>query len=93
MNCRFKHDCVNHPFECLKCKEKATNIEPHPYLADHKRIVRRFKAFFGNQSITPADVKLNDWLRDNPKVRLISWQYSQARMGDHSICIEYEEEV
>ncbi len=95
MNCRFKHDCVNNPFECLKCKEKATYSDLYPCFADHKpvRKVRRFKIFFGNHLTVPADDILNEWVKNNPKVRIIEWQYSQARMGDHSICIEYEEEV
>lgn len=53
----------------------------------------KFKIIFGNPSSTPADVKMNNWLRDNPQVNVLSYQYQQARMGDHSICIVYEEET
>lgn len=51
----------------------------------------KFKIFFGNHTLVTADDKLNQWLRENPNVRVVNWQYDQARMGDHSICIEYVE--
>ena len=54
--------------------------------------VRKYKLFFGNSYMVSADVMLNNWVKENPKARIIEWQYDQARMGDHSICIEYEEE-
>jgi hypothetical protein len=52
----------------------------------------KFKIFFGNQSMTSADAKLNVWLKQNPSVEIVSYQYQQARMGDHSICIMYKGE-
>ena len=52
----------------------------------------KFKIFFGNHTLQSADEKLNQWLEENPNIKLVSWQYSQARMGDHSICVEYVEE-
>ena len=51
----------------------------------------KFKIFFGNLGDIRADRKLNEWLDDHPNAVLYGWQYQQARMGDHSICIEYEE--
>ena len=54
--------------------------------------MRRFKIFFGTHGSlgeNTAENKINDWLEKNPDVYIISWQYQQARMGDHSICIEY----
>ena len=52
----------------------------------------KFKIFFGNPSSVSADTKLNNWMRENPHVRVLNYQYQQARMGDHSICITYMEE-
>lgn len=52
----------------------------------------KFMIFFGNSTTVPADVKLNNWLKENPRVRVLEYQYQQARMGDHSICIVYEED-
>lgn len=51
----------------------------------------KFKIFFGNHTLQTADDKLNQWLAENPSVRIIEWRYDQARMGDHSICIQYVE--
>ena len=51
----------------------------------------KFKIFFGNHTMISADTKLNQWLAENPSVSIVSWQYQQARMGDHSICIAYRE--
>ena len=52
----------------------------------------KFKIFFGNHTLQSADEKLNQWREEHPDVYIIGWQYSQARMGDHSICIEYTED-
>ena len=51
----------------------------------------KFMIFFGNSSSGRADSKINFWLKTNPNVRVLGWQYQQARMGDHSICVMYEE--
>jgi len=55
-----------------------------------------FKIFFGNYrpglESNQADYKLNQWLYEHLNVKIIDWQYQQARMGDHSICIRYVEE-
>ena len=51
----------------------------------------KFMIFFGNMSTNRADDKLNFWLKTNPNVRILSYQYQQARMGDHSICVTYED--
>ena len=54
----------------------------------------QFKIFMGtcNSAETMADVKANNWLQQNPDIRIIETTYIQARYGDHSICIMYEEE-
>lgn len=39
-----------------------------------------------------ASDDVNSWLKKNSKVKILSWQYSQARNGYHSICIMYCEE-
>ena len=51
----------------------------------------RFKTFFRSfpQHATEA---LNKWIDEHPKAKIIDYQYQQARCGDHSICIRYEEE-
>lgn len=51
----------------------------------------KFKIFCGNYTNVSADVKLNQWLAENPTVELVDWQYRQKRFGDHSICITYKE--
>lgn len=49
----------------------------------------RFKIFWGNHTSVSADEKLNQWIKENPLAVIIDWQYQQARLGDHSICIKY----
>ena len=51
----------------------------------------KFKTFFQSfpQYATEA---LNKWIEEHPKAKIIDYQYQQARYGDHSICIRYEEE-
>lgn len=54
----------------------------------------RFKIFFGTYgtvAVNTAENKINDWLKRNPDVYVLDWQYQQARMGDHSICIRYDD--
>lgn len=52
----------------------------------------KFKITFGTVS-NPADKQLNAWLTEsiNHNISIISMKYQQARYGDHSICIMYEE--
>lgn len=38
-----------------------------------------------------ADTKFNLWINNVPNIKIISLQYQQARYGDHSICVLYEE--
>ena len=47
---------------------------------DNSYIERRF-----------ADNVLNDWLKKNPKVEIISYQYQVSKYGYNSICIMYKE--
>ena len=59
-----------------------------------KKIKRvRFKIFFGNHMVQTADDMLNQWLAENPNAHILSYQYQEVRIGDHSICIQYEEVV
>ena len=50
------------------------------------------KLFFGNQGGTRADILFGEWIEEHPNVKIIEFKYDQARYGDHSICILYEEE-
>lgn len=56
----------------------------------------KFKIFFGcstnqlGRGMT-ADDKANAWLVENPYINILQMKYQQARYGDHSICIMYEE--
>lgn len=38
-----------------------------------------------------ADEVLNDWLKENPKVEIINFQYQLGRYRYNSICIMYKE--
>ena len=51
----------------------------------------RFKIFMGTYAMK-ADVDMNEWLDENPNVKVVDFKYQQARFGDHSICIMYEVE-
>lgn len=55
----------------------------------------QFKIFTGTVDCDAymADVKANDWLRQNPDIKIIEMRYQQARYGVHSICIMYEKEI
>lgn len=52
----------------------------------------RMKIFAGNlaSSTTAAD-KFNEWIEKNSNAEIVSVQYQQARYGDHSILVVYEE--
>ena len=91
MNCRLSNLCVNYPSKCLDCQTISEEINTLPHYEKRKPPVHKFKIFFGNHTLQTADDKLNQWLKENPSVRIIEWRYDQARMGDHSICIQYEE--
>lgn len=51
----------------------------------------RSKIFFGNVDGTRADVLFNDWIKEHPDILIREFRYQQARYGDHSIAILYEE--
>jgi hypothetical protein len=56
----------------------------------------KFKIFFGTTNNQlgngmSADDKANEWLAENPFVDILQMEYQQARYGDHSICIMYNE--
>ena len=51
----------------------------------------KFAIFFGSQSGTRADSKVNEWLKQHPNIRIIDSQYQATQVG-HSICIRYEED-
>lgn len=53
----------------------------------------QFKIFTGSYGTamgTTADVKANEWLKNNKDVSILDMKYQQVRFGDHSICIMYE---
>lgn len=50
----------------------------------------KFETFFCTFPQKATDY-LNEWIDEHPKVKILQFQYQQARMGDHSICIMYEE--
>jgi hypothetical protein len=51
----------------------------------------KFKLFFGEHTHR-ADEVANEWLAQHPNIKITTMRYQQARYGDHSICIMYEEE-
>ena len=91
MKCQKSDTCANYGKGCSDCMVMSAPYDETPYYVEkgHRKV--RFKTFFGNNTITLADVELNKWLDENPTVRVLAYQYQQARMGDHSICIMYEE--
>lgn len=88
MLCSKSDTCANHDICCDRCM--LSNYMWQCYVP--KKVVQtEFMIFFGNAATTRADDKLNAWLKRHPNVRILSYQYQQARMGDHSICVMYEE--
>lgn len=51
----------------------------------------KFESFFRVLPNHATDA-LNEWIDNHPKAKIIDFQFQQARYGDHSICIRYEEE-
>lgn len=51
----------------------------------------QFKIFWGQGQEHSSDAQLNEWLKENPDVEIIDWQYQMSRYGYHSICIRYKE--
>lgn len=49
------------------------------------------KIFFGNSDGTRADVLFNKWIQEHSDILIREFRYQQARYGDHSIAILYEE--
>lgn len=92
MKCSKSNTCANYGKGCSDCIVMASPYDDKPYYVEKKKQKVRFKTFFGNNTMTLADDELNKWLDANPNVRVVGYQYQQARMGDHSICIMYEEE-
>ena len=52
--------------------------------------MQKFKIFMGNSNET-ADIKANEWLKENPNIEIIDVKYQQVD-NDHSICILYKED-
>lgn len=92
MKCSKSNTCANYGKLCNDCMTISAPFDEIPYYVEKRNKNVKFKIFFGNPSSTQADAKLNEWLRQNPNARVVSYQYQQARMGDHSICIMYEED-
>lgn len=89
MRCHKSGICGNYPGKCRECWSTSDIVNNYPYFT--KRDLIEFKIFWGNHTSVSADVKLNQWLAENPSVELVEWQYQQARLGDHSICITYKD--
>lgn len=92
MKCSKSGTCGNYKNLCYDCKTMSAPHDETPYYVEKGGHRVRFKIFFGNHTMQSADDKLNQWLEQNPKVHIVSWQYQQSRIGDHAICIEYEGE-
>lgn len=52
----------------------------------------RVKLFFGNVAGTKADQLFGEWIEEHHTIKILDFKYQQARCGDHSIAILYEEE-
>lgn len=50
----------------------------------------KFKIFMGSQK-NHADIQANKWLEKHQNISIINVSYQQARYGDHSICIFYND--
>lgn len=97
MKCPRSNNCLSYPQKCTACAVTSSAFDNYPYFVeiaphyeDDKTDVK-FKIFWGNHTNVSADVKLNQWLEENPNVELVDWQYQQVRVGDHTICISYKE--
>ena len=53
--------------------------------------MRKFIIFTGNVK-NKADIKANEWLKEHLHISIINVSYQQANLGEHSICIFYEED-
>lgn len=91
MTCHNADFCANYPNACKECWTMADIYKYYPHYVEKENRDVKFKIFFGTLSENTADLKLNKWLSENPDVAIIDFRYSHARMGDHSICIMYEE--
>lgn len=90
MACSKSDTCANSKVRCYDCQVISSPFDKTPYYVEKKNVKVKFGIFFGSQTTTRADSKLNAWLDQNPNVRIISYQYQATQVG-HSICIEYEE--
>lgn len=93
MKCPHSNNCVGYPQKCKACEVTSSAFDNYPYFGEILPLGDKvkFKIFWGNHTSVSADVKLNQWLAENPAVELVDWQYRQVRLGDHSICIAYKE--
>jgi len=89
--CSKSDTCANYGDRCSDCVVIASPYDETPYYVEKRDKKVKFKIFFGGQSGTRADSKLNEWLKQNPNVRVVGYQYQATQVG-HSICIMYEEE-
>lgn len=51
----------------------------------------KVKIFSGNMGGVKADQVFGEWIEEHPNVKILQFKYQQARYGDHSIAILYEE--
>lgn len=90
MTCVKSSTCDNYGKKCRECWSMTDPWNTTPCYVRKNGSVK-FKIFYGNHTLQSADEKVNQWLNENPSIRLVEYQYQQARLGDHSICVMYEE--
>ena len=91
MKCPKSDICAFYPRMCKVCEVFSNETNQFPYFTRFQCDNVKFKIFWGNHTSVSADTKLNQWLDENPDIKIQSYQYQQARLGDHSICVEYVE--
>lgn len=50
----------------------------------------RAKIFLGTLA-NPADKQMNEWLDNNPTVKILKFSSAQGKLGDHSLSILYND--
>lgn len=92
MNCEMRKTCAHYRVKCGECDALSSPLGRHPFYTEKNMTKPKFVIFFGSQTATRADGKLNEWLKMHPNVHIISYQYQATQVG-HSICIMYVEDM
>ena len=53
--------------------------------------MKRFRIFRGVFGAIDADEKINEWLDENPDVKIIDYKFNLSTYGNHAICVLYRE--